>query len=153
MSTKEAKQLTERFLQAETTLEEERRLYDYYQGSAVAEELAPYQEFFRHLAAVDGIDKTAAPNQGRRVPLWLKTLRTVSTVAACLLVGLYVYLQYEPTGAAPAEAYRAPGSETPYAGYCQSGTLQEIYLCYKQHKENQTDTYKQLKMRSYESQW
>ncbi|MBQ8464169.1 MAG: hypothetical protein IJ544_08670 [Prevotella sp.] len=153
MNTNEARQLTERFLQAETTLEEERRLYDYYRSGAVAEGLAPYQAFFRHMAAVDGIDKTAAPNGNRRVPLWLKTLRTVSTVAACLMVGLYVYLQYEPTGATPAEAYRASGSETPYADYCQSGTLQEIYLCYKQHKETQTDTYKQLKMRSYESQW
>ena len=38
------RQLMERFLNAETTLEEEQTLYEYFQGEDVADDLKPYRE-------------------------------------------------------------------------------------------------------------
>ncbi len=49
------RQLVERFLNAETTLEEEKTLYNYFQGADIADDLMPYREMFQSFSAVSGL--------------------------------------------------------------------------------------------------
>ena len=79
--------LIERFLDGETTLEEERRLYAFFLRDDVPEELKQYQEMFRGYAAI-------APKEAKRVvmrPLWW---RMISVAACFLLVSLIGYTLY-----------------------------------------------------------
>ena len=65
------RQLMERFLNAETTLEEEQTLYEYFQGEDVADDLMPYREALQGFSAVSGIDK---PEQKTHTPVWVMSL-------------------------------------------------------------------------------
>lgn len=93
MKTKDIEELTERFLDGETTLEEERLLYDYFSRQDIDSSLLPYATLFRGLAkaAQSGSQPAAAVSQPSRViPLWLKVWRTASTAAAIFLLGVLV---------------------------------------------------------------
>lgn len=52
MKDEDIRLLTERFFEGETTLEEERTLYAYYNGTEVSAELEAYAEVFRDFAAL-----------------------------------------------------------------------------------------------------
>ena len=83
--------LIERFLNAETTLEEEQTLYEDFQGEEVADDLKPYNEAFQSFAAVKGIDKPVT----KRTPAWVIALRTVTSMAAVFLIGLFLFVNEE----------------------------------------------------------
>ena len=94
MKEKDIHTLVARFLDGETTLEEERKLYDFFQREDVPADLKEYQEMFRGFAAL-------APQQAdekrtaRKMPLWG---RVASMAAACFLVVSligYTLYQYE----------------------------------------------------------
>ena len=142
-------QLLERFLNAETTLEEEQTLYEYFQSEEVADDLKPYIEAFQGFAAVKGIDKSEPKVDADRTPAWVIALRTVSSIAAIFLVGLFFYLQTEPTSK-PETAYHIQ-QPAPQAAHCTEGTPLELYTCYLELKREQTNTYNIIKHMIYEN--
>ncbi len=87
------KELVKRFMEGETTLEEERRLYAYFSGDNVDEELQPYRDFFLGLASVNDIDKEETKS---KLQPWLVALRVVAAVDALLVIGLFISLAREP---------------------------------------------------------
>jgi len=100
MKEKDIHTLVARFLDGETTLEEEERLYAFFQRKDVPADLKEYQEMFRGYAAI-------APKQAdgkrdtKKLPLWLR----VASVAAAFLVAvsligytLYHYYTAKPQG-------------------------------------------------------
>ena len=54
------RQLVERFLNAETTLEEEQMLYNYFQEEDIAEDLMPYREVFQSQNSYAGMGYSPA---------------------------------------------------------------------------------------------
>jgi hypothetical protein len=143
------RQLMERFLNAETTLEEEQTLYEYFQGEDVADDLMPYREAFQGFSAVSGIDK---PEQKTHTPVWVIALRTVTSMAAIFLVGLFFYIDKET----PLTAHLSPPSGGSQRGafpeLCEGSTPRELYMCYLERKREQPSTYSLIKKRIYESQ-
>ena len=156
--------LLERFLNAETTLEEEQTLYQYFQSSDVADELEPYREVFLGFAAVKGIDKPK-PEPAPRTSAWIVAIRTIMSSAAVFLVGLFVFLQMEPmTSPTPSNGEENGSSTSERLGevieqqpstqptYCTEGTPQEILMCYLERRKEQPSTYSLIKQKIYESQ-
>ena len=141
------RQLMERFLNAETTLEEEQMLYEYFQGEDVADDLKPYREAFQGFAAVKGIDK---PEQETHTPAWVIVLRTVTSMAAIFLVGLFFFIN-EETPEAPQLATTTTSTES-IPAFCEGSTPRELYMCYMERKREQPSTYSLIKKRIYESQ-
>lgn len=141
------RQLMERFLNAETTLEEEQTLYEYFQGEDVADDLMPYREAFQGFSAVSGIDK---PEQKTHTPVWVIALRTVTSMAAIFLVGLFFFINGE-TPEAPQLATTTTTTE-PTPAFCEGSTPRELYMCYLERKREQPSTYSLIKKRIYESQ-
>ena len=137
----------ERFLNAETTLEEEQMLYEYFQGEDVADDLKPYREVFQGFAVVKGIDK---PEPQKQTPAWVIALRTVSSMAAIFLVGLFFFINSE-TPEAPQLATTTTPTE-PIHAFCEGSTPRELYMCYMERKREQPSTYSLIKKRIYESQ-
>lgn len=100
MKEKDIHTLVARFLDGETTLEEERKLYAFFQREDVPADLKEYQEMFRGFAAL-------APQQAdekrtaRKMPLWV---RVASMAAACfLVVSLIGYTLYQYETSSPQE--------------------------------------------------
>ena len=147
MNENNIRQLKERFLNAETTLEEEQTLYEYFQGEDVADDLKPYREAFQGFAAVKGIDK---PEPQKQTPAWVIALRTVSSMAAIFLVGLFFFINSE-TPEAPQLATTTTPTE-PIHAFCEGSTPRELYMCYMERKREQPSTYSLIKKRLYESQ-
>ena len=148
MNETKIRQLMERFLNAETTLEEEQVLYEYFQGDDIADDLKPYREAFQGFAAVSGIDK---PMPQRQTPAWVIVLRTVTSMAAIFLVGLFFFVNGE-TPEAPQLATTTTATE-PVPTFCEGSTPREIYMCYMERKREQPSTYSLIKKRIYESQY
>ena len=148
MNETKIRQLMERFLNAETTLEEEQVLYEYFQGDDIADDLKPYREAFQGFAAVSGIDK---PMPQRQTPAWVIVLRTVTSMAAIFLVGLFFFVNGE-TPEAPQLVTTTTAME-PTPAFCEGSTPREIYMCYMERKREQPSTYSLIKQRIYESQY
>ena len=142
------KDLVKRFMDGETTLEEERRLYVYFSGENVDEELQPYRDMFLGLAAVDNIDKEETTSNPQP---WIVALRVVAAIAAMLVIGLFISLEREPE-------YRSSilNPQLSYHKYspCSEGTPRDIYVCYMEQRRTRTNTYqqlRQLKKKAYEN--
>ena len=141
------RQLMERFLNAETTLEEEQTLYEYFQGEDVADDLKPYREAFQGFAAVSGMEK---PMPQKQTPAWVIVLRTVTSMAAIFLVGLFFFIN----GEAPETPQLATTttSTDPTPAFCEGSTPRELYMCYMERKRETPSVYSLIKKRIYENE-
>lgn len=146
MNENNIRQLIERFLNAETTLEEEQTLYEYFQGENVANDLKPYSETFQGFAAVKGIDKPVT----KSTPAWVIALRTVTSMAAVFLIGLFLFVNGE-TPEAP--QMTTATTQTEYMpDLCEGSTPRELYMCYLEQKREQPKTYSLIKRMIYENE-
>ena len=141
------RQLMERFLNAETTLEEERTLYEYFQGNDIADDLKPYREAFQGFAAVSGIDK---PMPQKQTPAWVIALRTVTSMAAIFLVGLFFFISGEASEAPQLATTTTSTDPTP--AFCEGSTPRELYMCYMERKRETPSVYSLIKKRIYENE-
>ena len=141
------RQLMERFLNAETTLEEERTLYEYFQGNDIADDLKPYREAFQGFAAVSGIDK---PMPQKQTPAWVIALRTVTSMAAIFLVGLFFFINGEASEAPQLATTTTSTDPTP--AFCEGSNPRELYMCYMERKRETPSVYSLIKKRIYENE-
>lgn len=100
-------QLVDRFLQGDTTLEEEQQLYAFFAQASVPAELEAYAPFFRDLATMpqhsEDEDLTpkpaivASPSSARKNPLarYRRWITAAAAVALLVMVGRWGYYQYE----------------------------------------------------------
>ena len=141
------RQMMERFLNAETTLEEERTLYEYFQGDDIADDLKPYREAFQGFAAVKGMDK---PEPQQQTPAWVIALRILSSVAAIYLVGLFFFINGEAPEAPQLATTTTSTDPTP--AFCEGSTPRELYMCYMERKRETPSVYSLIKKRIYENE-
>jgi hypothetical protein len=80
----------------------------------------------------------------------LVALRTITSIAAIYLVGLFFWLQQTPE--TKTETAYNTGKPTPPTSYCTEGTPREILMCYMERRKAQPHYYQQLKKMTYENQ-
>ena len=141
------RQLMERFLNAETTLEEERALYEYFQGDDIADDLKPYREAFQGFASVSGMEK---PMPQKQTLAWVIALRTVTSMAAIFLVGLFFFINGEAPEAPQLATTTTLTAPTP--SFCEGSTPRELYMCYMERKRETPSVYSLIKKRIYENE-
>ena len=146
MNENNIRQLIERFLNAETTLEEEQTLYEYFQDENVADDLKPYREAFQSFAAVKGIDKPVT----KSTPAWVIALRTVTSMAAVFLIGLFLFVNEETPETPQMTTATAQTEYMP--DLCEGSTPRELYMCYLEQKREQPKTYSLIKRMIYENE-
>ena len=143
------RQLMERFLNAETTLEEEQTLYNYFQKKDIADDLKPYREAFQSFSAVSGMD-IEKDMPIARTPVWVVLLRTVTTMAAIFLVGLFFAVR---GGSSEVPQQTMATNQTEHTpDFCEGSTPRELYVCYLERKREQSKTYRSIKRMIYENQ-
>lgn len=92
----EIKTLMDRFLEAETTLEEERRLYAYFSQAEVDPSLEHYRPMMQDYAALMPVEQGQRPTV-RRVTLqpWFKWASGIAAVMVLAFIGTWSYRAYE----------------------------------------------------------
>ncbi len=153
MTNKEIQQLINKYLEGETSPEEERQLVLALQGDDMPEEWQAIRQMLGELtigeAEYDAIMEQRKEKQ-RKPSALLVAIRTITSIAAIYLVGLFFWLQQTPE--LKTETAYNQGKPTPPTSYCTEGTPREILTCYLEHRQAQPDTYKQLKRMNYEDQ-
>ena len=153
MTNKEIQQLINKYLEGETSPEEERLLALALQGDDMPEEWQAIRLMLGELtigeAEYDNIMEQRKEKQ-RKPSALLVAIRTISSMAAIYLVGLFFWLQQTPE--LKTETAYNQGKPTPQTSYCTEGTPREILMCYMERRKAQPHYYQQLKKMTYENQ-
>lgn len=154
MTNKEIQQLINKYLEGETSPEEERLLALELQGDDMPEEWQAIRLMLGELtigeAEYDNIMEQRKQEQKKPSAI-LVAIRTISSIAAIYLVGLFFWLQQTPE--LKTETAYNQGKPTPTTtSYCTEGTPREILMCYMERRKAQPHYYQQLKKMTYENQ-
>ena len=152
MTNKEIQQLINKYLEGETSPEEERLLALALQGDNMPEEWQAISLMLGELtmgeAEYDTIMEQRKQEQKKPSAI-LVALRTITSIAAIYLVGLFFWLQQTPE--LKTETAYNTGKPTPPTSYCTEGTPREILTCYLERRKAQPHFYQQIKKMTYES--
>ncbi|MFW6310346.1 MAG: hypothetical protein ACOC1D_04520 [Prolixibacteraceae bacterium] len=143
MELKEAKKILQRYFDGETTLEEERKLEDYFRSENVADELKQYSGFFggiSELAEVSGeatieedVMDHILENEQKEKSKYRQLWRTVTGIAASVILILGGFLlweqqqkPYEDTFENPEVAYAYAQQTMKYVGAKYNKGVEEL---------------------------
>ena len=153
MTNKEIQQLINKYLEGETSPEEERQLALALQGDDMPEEWQTIRLMLGELtmgeAEYDAIMEQRKQEQQKKPSAVLVALRTITSIAAIYLVGLFFWLQQTPE--IKTETAYNQGKPTAKTSYCTEGTPREILMCYMERRKAQPHFYQQIKKMTYEN--
>ena len=153
MTNKEIQQLINKYLEGETSPEEERQLALELQGDNLPEEWQAIRLMLGELtmgeAEYDNIMEQRKQEQ-KKPSAVLVALRAITSIAAIYLVGLFFWLQQTPE--LKTETAYNQGKPAQQTSYCTEGTPREILMCYMERRKAQPHIYQQLKQKLYENQ-
>ena len=152
MTNKEIQQLINKYLEGETSLEEERQLALELQGDDMPEEWQAIRLMLGELtmgeAEYDAIMEQRKQEQ-KKPSAVLVALRAITSIAAIYLVGLFFWLQQTPE--LKTETAYNQGKPAQQTSYCTEGTPREILMCYMERRKAQPHFYQQIKKMTYEN--
>ena len=150
MTNKEIQQLINRYLEGDTSPKEERQLALELQGDDLPEEWQAIRMMLGELTMGEAeYDAIMEQRKEKKPSAILVAIRTITSIAAIYLVGLFFWLQQTPE--LKTETAYNPGKPMPQASYCTEGTPREILTCYLERRKAQPHIYQQLKKMTYEN--
>lgn len=149
MTNKEIQQLINKYLEGETSPEEERLLALELQGDDLPEEWQTIRMMLGELTMGEAEYDAIMEQRKEKPSAILIALRTISSIAAIYLVGLFFWLQQTPE--LKTETAYNHGKPTPPTSYCTEGTPREILMCYMERRKAQPHFYQQIKKMTYEN--
>ena len=150
MTNKEIQQLINKYLEGETSPEEECLLALALQGDDMPEEWQAIRMMLGELTMGEAEYDNIMEQRKEKPSAILIALRTISSIAAIYLVGLFFWLQQTPE--IKTETAYNQDRLTPSTTYCTEGTPREILMCYMERRKAQPHIYQQLKQKIYENQ-
>jgi len=150
MTNKEIQQLINKYLEGETSPEEERLLALELQGDDMPEEWQAIRLMLGELTMGEAEYDNIMEQRKEKPSAILIALRTITSIAAIYLVGLFFWLQQTPE--IKTETAYNQGKPTQQTSYCTEGTPREILTCYLEKRKAQPHYYQQLKKMTYENQ-
>lgn len=154
MTDKNIQKLIDRYLEGGTSPKEERQLALELQRTDIPEEWLAIRLMLGELTMGEAEYDTIMAQRKEKPSAILIAIRTISSMAALYLIGLFFYLQTD-TPAKPVVAYNNKTEQpqpAPQPQYCTEGTPREILMCYLEHRQAQPNTYQQLKQMDYENE-
>ena len=149
MTNKEIQQLINKYLEGETSPEEERQLAMELQGDNLPEEWQAIRLMLGELSMGEAEYDAIMEQRKEKPSAIFIALRTISSIAAIYLVGLFFWLQQTPE--LKTETAYNTGKPTPPTSYCTEGTPREILMCYMERRKAQPHFYQQIKKMTYEN--
>ena len=155
MTNKDIQKLIDRYLAGETSPAEEQKLaLALQQCHNLPEDWQAVRMMLGELTHGEATYDAIMAQRHHKPSAVIIALRTISSVAAIYLIGLFFYLQQEPVAKVETAYNNKVEQEqpAPAPAYCTEGTPREILMCYLEHRQAQPDTYKQLKRMSNENE-
>jgi len=155
MTNKDIQKLIDRYLAGETSPAEEQKLaLALQQCHDLPEDWQAVRMMLGELTHGEATYDAIMAQRHHKPSAVIIALRTISSVAAIYLIGLFFYLQQEPVAKVETAYNNKVEQEqpAPAPAYCTEGTPREILMCYLEHRQEQPDTYKQLKRMSNENE-
>ena len=149
MTNKDIQQLINKYLEGETSPEEERQLARELQGDNLPEEWQAISLMLGELTTGEAEYDAIMEQRKEKPSAILIALRTISSIAAIYLVGLFFWLQQTPE--LETETAYNTGKPTAKTSYCTEGTPREILMCYMERRKAQPHFYQQIKKMTYEN--
>ena len=150
MTDKDIQQLTDRYLAGETTPAEERRLaLALRQRGELSEEWQAVSLMLGELTAGEAEYDTIMAGRRAKPSAVVVALRIMLTAAAVYLVGLFLWLQQEPTE--PVRLAKQQTVQEQTVVPCTEGTPDEIIMCYLEQRETRPNTYNLIRQTLYEN--
>ena len=149
MTNKEIQQLINKYLEGETSPEEERLLALALQGNDMPEEWQAIRLMLGELTMGEAEYDAIMEQRKEKPSSILIALRTISSIAAIYLVGLFFWLQQTPE--LKTETAYNQGKPAQQTSYCTEGTPREILMCYMERRKAQPHFYQQIKKMTYEN--
>lgn len=151
MTDKDIQQLTDRYLAGETTPAEERQLaLALRQVDQLSEEWQAVSLMLGELTAGEAEYDAIMAERSARPSAVVVALRIMLTTAAVYLVGLFLWLQQEPTEPVRLADKQQPVQEQTVVP-CTKGTPDEIIMCYFEQRETRPNTYHLIRQTLYEN--
>ena len=150
MTNKKIQQLINKYLEGETSPEEERQLALELQRDDLPEEWQAIKMMLGELTIGEAEYDNIMEQRKQKPSALLVAIRTITSIAAIYLIGLFFWLQQTPE--LETETAYNSGKPTPQASYCTEGTPREILACYLEHRKAQPHIYQQFKKMTYENQ-
>ena len=150
MTDKDIQRLTDRYLAGETTPAEERRLaLALRQRGELSEEWQAVSLMLGELTAGEAEYDAIMAKRKAKPSAVVVALRIMLTAAAVYLVGLFLWLQQEPTEPVRLADRQQPEQESVVP--CTEGTPDEIIVCYLEQRETRPNTYSLIRQTLYEN--
>ena len=150
MTDKDIQRLTDRYLAGETTPAEERRLaLALRQRGELSEEWQAVSLMLGELTAGEAEYDAIMAGRRAKPSAVVVALRIMLTTAAVYLVGLFLWLQQEPTE--PVRLAKQQTVQEQTVVPCTEGTPDEIIMCYLEQRETRPNTYNLIRQRLYEN--
>ena len=149
MTDKDIRELADRYLAGATTPAEERRLaLALRQRGELSEEWQAVSLMLGELTAGEAEYDAIMAGRRARPSAVVVALRIMLTTAAVYLVGLFLWLQQEPT-----EPVRLAAKQLVQESVvpCTEGTPDEIIVCYFEQRETRPNTYSLIRQTLYEN--
>ena len=149
MTDKDIQRLTDRYLAGATSPAEERQLaLALRQRGKLSEEWQAVSLMLGELTAGEAEYDAIMAGRRARPSAVVVALRIMLTAAAVYLVGLFLWLQQEPTEPVRLAA-KQPVQESVVP--CTEGTPDEIIVCYLEQRETRPNTYSLIRQTLYEN--
>ena len=155
MTNKDIQQLIDKYLAGETSPAEEQQLtLALQQRQDLPDDWQAVSMMLGELTLGEAEYDAIMAQRHHKPSAVIIALRIISSVAAIYLVGLFFWLQTEPTTKIET-AYNNKVEQTQSSSqppYCTEGTPREILMCYVERRKAQPHIYQQLKQKIYENQ-
>ena len=155
MTNKDIQKLIDNYLAGETSPAEERQLaLELQQHQDIPDDWQVVRMMLGELTLGEAEYDAIMAQRHHKPSAVIIALRIISSVAAIYLVGLFFWLQTEPTTKIET-AYNNKVEQTQSSSqppYCTEGTPREILMCYVERRKAQPHIYQQLKQKLYENQ-
>ena len=150
MTDKDIRELADRYLAGATTPAEERRLaLALRQRGELSEEWQAVSLMLGELTAGEAEYDAIMVKRKAKPSAVVVALRIMLTAAAVYLVGLFLWLQQEPTEPVRLADRQQPEQESVVP--CTEGTPDEIIMCYLEQRETRPNTYSLIRQTLYEN--
>ena len=150
MTDKDIQRLTDRYLAGATTPAEERRLaLALRQRGELSEEWQAISLMLGELTAGEAEYDAIMVKRKAKPSAVVVALRIMLTAAAVYLVGLFLWLQQEPTE--PVRLAKQQTVQEQTVVPCTEGTPDEIIMCYLEQRGNRPNTYSLIRRMLYEN--
>ena len=151
MTDKAIQKLIDRYLAGTTTPEEERQLARELLRPDIPADWQVVRMMLGELTLAEAEYDAIMAQRRQKPSAILIAIRTISTIAAIYLVGLFFFVNGE-TPQQPVVIHKMQDNSQNLPTLCEGSTPRELYMCYMERKREQPSVYSLIKKRIYESQ-